>query len=184
MSAQTYTCRAVAEADAPALRAIMRAQMQRDPGWPPDYARSEDPAAWLARPADLGRWVAEDGRRRVVGHVGLGRIGNGQAADLLAEALCCGVDDLAEICRRVVDPRGRLHGLGSTLTRRAMRAAIESGRVPAATVLENRGSWLSMMLETGWRDVGRLDSRVPGSGLAVLAPPERFVDLALARSGA
>ena len=160
----------------------MRLQMSVDPGWPPDYAKSSDLAEWLQRPATLGRWVAVDDQHRIVGHVGLGAVGSGPVADDLCAELACRTDQLAEICRIVVDPDVRMQGLAGLLTRKAMRASIEAALVPIATVLENRGAWLQMMLATGWRSVGKVGSQVQDVDLVVLAPPRKFVDLALAGS--
>jgi Acetyltransferase (GNAT) family len=157
----------------------MLAQMSIDPGWPPDYAKSGDLAEWLHRPATLGQWVAVDESEAIVGHVGLGALRPGPIADLVCAALPCGCDDLAEICRIVVDPRARMRGLAGLLTRRAMRASIEGGRVPIATVLDSRGSWLEMMLATGWKNVGKTEARRAHGDLFVLAPPQRFIDLVL-----
>lgn len=183
MNRAAFTCRAAADTDAPALRSMMHEQQRVDPGWPPDYANREDLADWLARPADLGRWVAEDIGGRVCGHVGLGKVKHEVVSERLCAALECDPDILAEICRMVVVPGLRRYGLSGLLTRRAIRAAIEARRIPVATVLENRGTWLTMMLQTGWREVDRVPSRNAGSALAILAPPVRFERLARAADG-
>ncbi len=174
----TFRCRAWRSADDDGLRDLMARQMRSDVGWPPDYARSDDLAAWLGRPATIGRWVAVDTADSIAGHVGLGTL-SGAAADLLSCELGCERDRLAEICRLVVEPDTRHRGLASLLTRRAMRSAIEAGRVPVATVLCNRDTWLDMMVNTGWNRIGNVESAVAGSQLAVLLPPQRFVDLAM-----
>ncbi len=178
----TIGCRSWAPQDDEALRALMCRQMDLDPAWPPGYARGLDPAQWLGASSDLGRWVAVDDKGALVGHVGLAAVRPGPAADHWCAALACECDRLAEICRMVVDPQARLHGIASRLTRRAMRSAIEAGRVPVATVLVHRTSWLRMMLDTGWRRVGTTVSSLAQSELYVLAPPQRFVDLALGRN--
>lgn len=175
-----FQCRPWRSSDDNALRELMQRQMLLDPGWPPDYARTDDLAAWLGRPATITRWVAVDMADSVAGHIGLGAV-SGAAADLACRELKCGCEHLAEICRLVVEPGTRHHGLASLLTRRALRAAIEASRVPIATVLDNRGSWLNMMVNTGWRQLGDVHSAVSDSRLAVLAPPQRFIDLATSR---
>lgn len=157
----------------------MRSQMLADPGWPPDYAKSTDLAEWLRLPATMGRWVAVNDEGVVVGHVGVGHMVPGPIDDLLRGFLLCRTDQLAEICRIVVNPEARRHGVAGLLTRKAMRAAIEGGQVPIATVLENRVSWLEMMLATGWRSIGTVSSRVADVDLRVLAPPPKFVALVL-----
>ncbi len=174
-----FCCRDWQPKDDVDLRRLMQAQMEADPGWPPDYARSSDLAAWLRRPCTLGGWVAVHRSAAVVGHAGLGTLAEGPVAELLCGALGCQPDDLAEIRRLVVAPGMREHGLASLLTRQAMRTAIEAGRIPVATVLGSRRSWLQMMLDTGWQSVGSTPfERVTGTELHVLAPAERFVELA------
>jgi len=180
---QLITCREVSDADADALRELMRAQMRIDPGWPPGYAKSLDLAAWLGQPATLGRWAAVDEDGRIVGHGGLGRVESGPASQLLCAALDCPGARLAEICRLVVDPAARGRGVAGLLTRKAMRTAIDEGRIPVATVLDNRGTWLQMMLDTGWREVGWLPARSGEGKLALLLPAERLVTLARRMNG-
>ncbi len=133
---------------------------------------------WLARPADRGRWVAVDQHGKVVGHVGTGAVRAGPVAALLCAALPCERDQMAEICRMVVAPESRGHGLSGLLTRAAMRACIEAEVVPVSTVLRSRGSWLTMMLATGWRRVGATEGGA-NDDLVVLIPPQRFIDAAL-----
>jgi GNAT superfamily N-acetyltransferase len=164
--------------DDDALRALMQAQMELDAGWPPDYARRSDLAAWLAKPANLGRWIAVDAEGSPVGHVGIGTVHEDALGELLRDALHCGYDAMAEICRIVVDPRVRGRGLASLLTRRALRACIEAGLIPVSTVLRNRGSWLTMMRSTGWRDVGSAPSGVSSNELVALIPRQQFIDAA------
>lgn len=149
--------------------------MSSDPDWPPDYAKGSDLAGWLAEPAKIGRWVA-CGSSEVVGHVGLSPVSSDELGLRLAEAARCDLDETAEICRLVVDPRCRNQGLSSLLTRQALRASIEAGLVPVAKVLVNRGSWLAMMVETGWQQVDEVES--VGGALVGLLPPERFVEAA------
>jgi GNAT superfamily N-acetyltransferase len=157
----------------------MQAQMDVDPGWPPDYARGGDLTEWLAAPANLGRWVAVDELGTLVGHVGIGDVRPGPNADSVRSALRCELDAVAEICRIVVDPRVRRQGVSGLLTRRALRACIEAGRVPVSNVLSNRGAWLTMMLATGWRRVGSTRSAVSDGDLVALIPAQKFVDAAL-----
>ena len=174
-----FSVRVWNHSDDPGLRALMQAQMNVDPGWPPDYARTSDLAAWLAAPADLERWVAVDEGGKPVGHVGIGSVHAGPIAEFLRTALQCELDAMAEICRIVVDPRVRGRGLSGLLTRKALRACIEAGLVPVSNVLSNRGSWLTMMLSTGWRTVGSTRSLVSDGDLVALIPPRRFIDAAL-----
>jgi GNAT superfamily N-acetyltransferase len=165
--------------DDDALRSVMRAQMEIDPGWPPPYAREADLAEWLAKPANLGRWVANDASGTPVGHVGIGAVRPGPLWEAWQSALHCDLFEAVEICRMIVDPRVRGRGLAALLTRKALRASIEAGRIPVSSVLVNRGSWLAMMLETGWRSVGIVKSSVSDGGLVALIAPQRFVDAAV-----
>ena len=160
----------------PALRDLMRAQMLMDPNWPPGYAYDMDLAKWLGLPADINRWVATV-EGEVCGHAGLGHV---QPDDLGKQLFCAaGTDQLAEICRMVVDPGYRGANLAAMLTRKAMRTSIEAGLVPIAKVLGNRGTWLINMLKTGWRDVARVEVGSPGEDYFGLLPPERCVEAAL-----
>ncbi len=157
----------------------MQMQMDLDPGWPPAYARSGDLADWLGAPANLGRWIAVDDAGTPVGHIGIGTVNPGPVAEFLRSALQCDLDNMAEICRAVVDPTARGRGLSGLLTRKALRACIEAGLVPVSTVLSNRGSWLTNMVSTGWRNVGSAKSLVSDGDLVALIPPQKFIDAAL-----
>jgi GNAT superfamily N-acetyltransferase len=179
--APQFTVREWNRGDDADLRTLMRVQMDVDAGWPPDYARTSDLTEWLATPANLGRWVAVDPGGRTVGHVGIGEVHPGPIAELLRSALQCELDAMAEICRIVVDPNVRGRGLSRLLTRRALRACIERRLVPVSNVLSNRGSWLTMMLSTGWRNVGSTRSLVSEGDLVALIPPQKFIDAVFAQ---
>jgi GNAT superfamily N-acetyltransferase len=172
----TFTIRPWQVDDDDALRMLMSEHMGFDEGWPPAYARAEDPAQWLARPATIARWVAVRDSGDVVGHIGLGAIRPGPGADALEHALACSTADIAEICRTVVHPHMRAKGLAAHLTQTALRTAIEGGLYPVATVLSNRGTWLAMMIATGWREIHRAPSEVSDCDLLTLMPPARFID--------
>lgn len=178
-STAPLTVRAWRNDDDPGLVTIMRAQMEIDSGWPPDYARGGDLAVWLGAPATLGRWVGLLDVRPV-GHVGVAPVSPGAMADLWRDALPCGIDAMAEICRLVVDPQMRRHGLSGLLTRRAVRATVEAGYVPVADALAHRSASLAMMVAAGWRPVGTAPSEVTDGLLVALVPPQRLVEAALA----
>ena len=166
--------------DDAALVALLRLQMERDPGWPPDYARGGDLASWLGAPATLGRWVATDAADVPVGHVGNAPVHTGPFADLWSGALACDLSVMAEVCRLVVDPRRRRSGLSDLMTRRAVRAAVESGYVPVANALSDRDASLTMMTNAGWRSVGTAISPRTGRELVALIPPQKLIDAAIA----
>ncbi len=172
---ESFSLREWQPTDDPMLREVMQAHVTLDPGWPPSYARDGDLAAWLGQAADQGRWVALDSAAQIVGHGGLGSVKPAPYRDSLLNALDCDPEDLVEICRVVVHPQMRGYGLAGELTRVALRAAIESGRFPVSNVLSNRGSWLDMMLATGWREIGRIRSQVSDSEIVSMLPPDRFV---------
>ncbi len=154
------------------LRTLMKRQHDIDPKWPPAYAHTLDFAEWLAKPATLGRWVAErDGV--LVGHAGLGVVSPDHSGHY-SSFLDCAEREIAVICRMVVDPDHRSGGLAADLTRKALRRAIESGKHPVAEVLTGRGSWLDMMLATGWQEIVRTDGQQGTEPLVLLAAPERF----------
>jgi GNAT superfamily N-acetyltransferase len=158
-----------------ALVAMMQRQIEHDPGWPPGYARNGDLATWLGEPTTLGRWVAVNSEVPV-GHIGNSPVHAGPIADLWCEALRCEVANLAEICRLVVDPRWRRHGVSDLMTRKAIRAALTSGAVPVANALSDRDASLQQMLHAGWRNVGRATSPRTGLELVALIPPQSLVD--------
>lgn len=177
---RAFTVRAWRPGDDPALVAILRAQIQLDPGWPPAYARGGDLGKWLGAPATLGRWVAVDSREEPVGHVGIAPVAPGERAELWTTALGCDISALAEVCRNLVEPGMRRTGVSAGLTRVALRAAIDAGRVPVAAVLQDRQASLAMMLSAGWRVVGGVVGS-SGRELSVMIPGPRV--LAAAQAG-
>lgn len=162
--------------DAPLTR-ILRAQLTNDPAWPPSYAHHQDLSEWLAQPADLGRWVCES-EGEVVGHIGLGRLSRNSAQEFTA-ATGYSAQRFAEVCRAVVDPNQRRLGIAGTLTRTALKASLAMRRIPVATVLTGRGSWLEMMMHTGWQRIGDVSARAPEERLVLLLAPQKFVDAAV-----
>jgi hypothetical protein len=154
--------------------------MERDPGWPPAYARGGDLGKWLGEPATLGRWVAVDSGEEPVGHVGIGPVEPGEAADLWTAALGCDPGTLAQVCRNLVEPGMRRSGVSAGLTRVALRAAIDAGRVPVASVLLDRRASLAMMHSAGWCVVGNVMGS-SGRKLNVMIPGPRVI--AAARAG-
>lgn len=181
LSAQdTPGVRAWEPGDDAGLLRILEVQAQADPGWPPDYARDGDLLAWLGAPASLGRWVAHV-QDRPVGHVGLAPVHAGPMNDLWRAALPPEAGALAEVCRLVVDPGSRRGGVSVLLTRKAVRAAIESGFMPVANALADRNVSLAMMIAAGWRTVGSTRLGFSGRELVALAPPQKLIDAAIAR---
>ena len=171
---RAFTVRAWRPGDDPALVAILQAHMQVDPGWPPAYARGGDLGKWLGAPATLGRWVAVDPRAEPVGHVGIAPVAPGEKAKLWTAALGCDISALAEVCRNLVKPGRRRTGVSAGLTRVALRAAIDAGRVPVAAVLQDRRASLAMMFSAGWRVVGHAVGN-SGRGLNVMIPGPRVI---------
>ncbi len=162
------------QSDDPSLKSILQGQMAQDTSWPPAYARNLDLAQWLAQPADLYRWVAIF-QNRVIGHIGLGSLATDKAA-----AFCSAVDaqpeQFAEICRTVVDPNQRIQGTAAQLTRRAIKTALQNHRIPVATVLTSRTTWLQMMKSTGWQPIADQPATNPSERLICLLPPQKFID--------
>ncbi len=174
----TLTIRAWRTADNPRLQTILTAQMAIDPAWPPPYARDLDIVQWLGHPADLGRWVCElDGE--VIGHIGLGALSETKAVPFCA-ATGGRAEQFAEVCRTVVDPAHRDSGAAALLSRTAIKQAMCWQRIPVATVLTGRTTWLQMMVETGWQPVGDSEGANPGERLVSLLPPGKFVQPVLA----
>ena len=159
------------------LARILRAQLANDPAWPPSYAHDLDLGDWLGQPADLGRWVCTCGDE-IVGHIGLGRLSRTSAQGFSA-ATGYGARRFAELCRTVVDPDQRRLGIAAVLTRTALKASLGMRRIPVATVLTGRGSWLDMMMNTGWQRVGDVAAKAPDERLVLLLAPQKFVDAAV-----
>ncbi len=167
--------------DEASLTGILRAQLACDPTWPPSYAHGMDLSDWLGQPADLGRWVCTS-EGDVVGHIGLGRLTRTSAENFSA-ATGYHAQRFAELCRTVVDPRKRKLGIAGALTRTALKASLGMRRIPVATVLTGRGTWLEMMMDTGWQRIGDVAAQAPGERLVLLLAPQKFVDGAVRDGG-
>ncbi len=161
-----------------ALRCVLEAQMRADAAWPPGYARGGDIVQWLGAPATLGRWVAVDVGGSIVGHVGIAPVHSGPLADIWVGALGCQSDAIAEVCRLVVDESVRRHGVSGRLTRHAVRATIQGGRIPVAYALADRSASIAMMVNIGWRVVATACSPQSHHEIVVLVPPQKLVDAA------
>ncbi len=172
--------RAWHEDDDPALVDILRRQLELDQAWPPPYAHKQNLAEWLARPANLSRWVAVNPQGRPIGHMGLG-VPAASHGDIFSRAIDRANPAFAELCRTCIDPDYRDLGLASLLTRTAIKHAISLGRIPVSTVLTNRTGWLDMMRRTGWTEAGRLPGSSPDDHLICLLPPHRFIEAAINR---
>jgi len=170
----TLTVRHWQKPDDAALKNILQVQIFEDPAWPPAYAHTLNLGDWLGNPADLGRWVAVSAGC-VVGHIGLGTI-NGSVAEAFAKCTGHHPDQFAELCRTVVDARKRGSGVASALTRAALKSSLAMRRIPVATVLTGRGTWLEMMLNTGWQRIGDIETIAPNERLVLLLAPRKFVD--------
>jgi hypothetical protein len=83
------------------------------------------------------------------------------------------------VCRNLVEPGMRRAGVSDGLTRVALRAAIDAGRVPVATVLHDRRASIAQMLSAGWRSLGNVTGS-SGRELEVMIPSPRVIDAARA----
>jgi hypothetical protein len=115
--------------------------------------------------------------------VGIAPVPAGANADLWTAALGCEVGELAEVCRNLVALGMRRTGVSAGLTRAALRAAIDLGRVPVAAVLGDRQASLAQMLSAGWRAVGTTVG-MSGRDLQVMIPGPRVVAAARASRAA
>jgi GNAT superfamily N-acetyltransferase len=162
--------------------------MQTDSTWPPRYARDENLLnEWLGDRSRLGRWVAieGDGQRagdliRIVGHVGVDIVPEGNKADVWQTELGCDRLQLAEIGRLVVHPDRRRGGLSERLTRRCVRDTVSRGYVPVASALASASASLAMMTGLGWRVVGDVVGRRSGSTILLLVAPKQLIEAARA----
>lgn len=180
--------RPYAASDEPGIRELLIAHMQTDTTWPPRYARDRSLLnEWLGDRSRLGRWVAIEGDEqksgdliRIVGHVGVDFVPEGNKADAWQSELGCERQQLAEIGRLVVHPDRRRGGLSEQLTRRCVRDTVSRGYVPVASALLSASASLAMMTGLGWRVIGDVVGRRSGSTILLLVAPRQLIEAALA----
>lgn len=135
----------------------MLADVHGGDGYPVNWP--ERPGDWLAQPSLLAAWVAElDGQ--VIGHIGLSRSGEGDAAPVLwgrREGASAG--RTAVISRLFVSPAARGHGIGARLMARAVEDAHERGLHPVLDVLASDTAAAALYERLGWELLATVDQQ-------------------------
>jgi GNAT superfamily N-acetyltransferase len=142
------------------------AEVHERDGYPVNWP--EEPCAWLTPPSLIASWVAElDGR--VVGHAGLSRSGQGDAAPGLWSARTgAGVEATAVVNRLFVAPSARGHGIGALLLAQADGAARERGLHPVLDVAASDTAAAALYERLGWQLLATVEQQwAPGQTVAV-----------------
>ncbi|WP_406438848.1 GNAT family N-acetyltransferase [Streptomyces sp. NBC_01613] len=133
------------------------AAVHRHSGYPVNWPAG--PADWLTPSSQLAAWVAEvDGR--VVGHLGLSRAADGDAAPGLWGARAgLGVERTAVVGRLFVSPAARGHGLGAALMARAVEEARARGLHPVLDVVASDRAAAALYERLGWELLDVVEQR-------------------------
>ncbi|MBZ4321045.1 GNAT family N-acetyltransferase [Streptomyces huiliensis] len=124
------------------------AEVHERDGYPVNWP--DQPSTWLTPPPLVAAWVAElDGR--VVGHVGLSRSDEGDAAPGLWSARAGVSADAAVVVSRLfVAPSARGHGIGALLMARAVAEARRRGSHPVLDVVASDTAAAALYERLGW----------------------------------
>lgn len=151
----SVTVRPRTTADLPALVEALAEQQ----------ARSRYPLRWplpfpvehfLVRPTEEGSWVAESAGK-VVGHVTVGRVDPGPAADVFVKELgAAGPEVLASVSVLFVAVAARGSGVGGFLLDTAVDWIERRGRTPVLDVVPIHGRAVAIYRHRGWHEVGRI----------------------------
>ncbi|MER7759846.1 GNAT family N-acetyltransferase [Streptomyces sp. NPDC097619] len=135
------------EHDLDACVAVL-SEVHEGDGYPVNWP--DDPGAWLSPPTLLASWIAElDGH--VVGHIGLSRSGEGDAAPVLWRARVGAATDATAVVNRLfVAPSARGHGIGELLMSRATSAARDRGLHPVLDVVATDTAAAALYERLGW----------------------------------
>ncbi|MFE4594720.1 GNAT family N-acetyltransferase [Streptomyces laurentii] len=125
------------------------AEVHERDGYPVNWPDS--PGTWLTPPSLLASWVAEhDGR--IVGHIGLSRSGEGDAAPGLWSARTgTAPEATAVVSRLFVAPSARGLGIGALLMEQAVAAAREQGLHPVLDVVSSDTAAAALYERLGWQ---------------------------------
>ncbi|MEU5310650.1 GNAT family N-acetyltransferase [Streptomyces sp. NPDC021562] len=133
------------------------AEVHRLDGYPVNWPAQ--PGAWLSQGPLLGSWVAElDGCP--VGHVGLSRSGEGDAAPALwSERNGTTPGAAAVVGRLFVAPGARGHGIGALLIGRAVAEARRHGLHPVLDVVASDTAAAALYERLGWELLATVEQR-------------------------
>jgi GNAT superfamily N-acetyltransferase len=118
--------------------------------WPLPFPVEE----FVARPTELGAWVAVDDRGAVVGHVALLDVGPGWEADGWCAGTGLPASELAAVGVLFVDPDASGRGVGSALLTAAVEHARALGRTPVLDVVSESTRAVRLYERHGWQVVG------------------------------
>lgn len=166
--------------DCEGVSELISIHMKGDCHWPPSHARTDGALeAWLEARSDVGRWIAnESDHGQIVGHVGVSTTPTGNKTTKWASALGCDPARLAEIGRLIVHPDFRRTGVSASLTRRCIRDTVEQGYIPVASALARSKASQAMMLNFGWRVIGKVLGQRSNQEILLLVAPRKLVDAA------
>ncbi|MGH4031864.1 GNAT family N-acetyltransferase [Actinomycetota bacterium Odt1-20B] len=154
-----------ATADLDACVRVLAAVHAHD-GYPVNWPRQ--PRQWLAGTAQSGAWVAElDGA--VVGHIGLARAGDGDAAPgLFSSHAGVSTAETAVVSRLFVSPDARGHRIGALLLEHAVREAHGLGLHPVLDVVATDTAATALYERQGWELLATTEQRwAPGRTVVV-----------------
>ncbi|MGY3677085.1 GNAT family N-acetyltransferase [Streptomyces sp. TE33382] len=119
----------------------------------------ENPVSWLTQPSLLAAWVAElDGR--IVGHVGLSRSGEGDAAPALwSSREGVDIEGTVVVSRLFVAPAARGHGIGALLMAEAVREARARDLHPVLDVVASDTAAAALYERLGWELLATVEQR-------------------------
>ena len=125
------------------------ADVHKHDGYPVNWP--DLPDAWLTPSSLMTSWVAElEGC--VVGHVGLSRSSDGDAAPGLWSARAgVGTDATAVVNRLFVAPSARGHGIGAALMAQVAAEALDRGLHPVLDVVASDAAAAALYERLGWQ---------------------------------
>jgi GNAT superfamily N-acetyltransferase len=139
--------------DVAALVSILEAQ-QPGSGYPVRWPLPFPVEDFIARPSEVGAWVAVDDGA-VVGHVALTDVAVGWEADGWCAGTGLPASALAAVSVLFVDPTVTGRGVGSSLLEAAVAHARSLGRTPVLDVVSESTRAVELYQRHGWQVVGR-----------------------------
>ncbi|MCZ7413977.1 MULTISPECIES: GNAT family N-acetyltransferase [unclassified Streptomyces] len=135
----------------------MLAQVHAADGYPVNWPH--EPGSWLTQPSLIRAWVAE-ANGEIVGHVGLSRSTEGDAAPALWSARTGrAVATTAVVNRLFVAPSARGRGIGAALMARAVGEAGDRGLHPVLDVVASDTLAASLYERLGWHLLDTVEQR-------------------------
>ncbi|MFG3019264.1 GNAT family N-acetyltransferase [Streptomyces sp. NPDC048254] len=124
------------------------AEVHARDGYPVNWP--DRPGEWLSRGSLLGSWVAEH-EGRLVGHVSLSHVGEGDLAPTLwSERNGATRGMTAVVSRLFVSPQARGHRFGALLIGRAVEEARRHGLHPVLDVVTSDTAAAALYERLGW----------------------------------